>query len=491
MTTTIIGGHALGLQDGSLGLLNRNEQTGKGTLGVGVESYVNVSNGNLLIQERDAFLPSQGDDFSLVRTYNSRGAIQGSPDGWWWSSGVRLSAHQDTPAGGKGTITNYAIRYGDGTELHFDFDTGRALWVSTDGAGAYETLQVVAGNGPNVDPKYIVTRADQTRYEFDKNFTLERIVDTNGVTTEFTYQGGLIQTIRDDTGHTIVYQYSGGKLTSIVDRHAGQADVTLVRYVYTQSQLTQVIDRFGHATTYTYDNKGLLIKVSLPFQQTVDGQLQTFETREIQFTYAQVAWDDHPHLGSAYDTGSQWVVTSITDPLGGLTTFDYGFQFSADALAAGDRDLNYKPVGGRKFQGGTTRVVDAMGNGLATSNAAEFQQRRVELGFAADVSALTQAQKDALRTMFSMTYAYDADGYITTRTATSPRSPTSTACTPRTPTAAGARAIRRVPSTRTTCCRSPIATASAQRPATASTSAPCARISAMSMRPATASWPRT
>src|SRR5262249_32873167 len=155
---------------------------------------------------------------------------------------------------------------------------------------------------------------------------------------------------------------------------------TLVSYEYSQSQLTKVTDRFGHITTYTYDNKGLLIKIALPFQQTVNGQVQTFETREIQFAYAQVDWSDHPHVSSAFDTASQWVVTSITDPLGGVTTFDYNFQFNSNGLAPNDRDLAYKPVGGRSFTGGTTRVVDATGNGLATSNAAEFQQKRVALG---------------------------------------------------------------------------------------------------------------
>src|SRR5687768_10720664 len=98
--TTIIGGHNLGLLDGSLGQLNRNDPTGQGTLGLGVESYANVANGNLLIQERDVFLPSRGIDFALVRTYNSRGAIAGSNDGWFWSTGVKLSSHQDKPANG-------------------------------------------------------------------------------------------------------------------------------------------------------------------------------------------------------------------------------------------------------------------------------------------------------------------------------------------------------------------------------------------------------
>ena len=54
-----------------------------------------------------------------------------------------------------------------------------------------------------------------------------------------------------------------------------------------------------------------------------------------------------------------------------------------------------------------------MGNGLATSDGADFQAKRVALGFAALVANLTQAQKDALRQQFSVTYSYDPDGYIT------------------------------------------------------------------------------
>ena len=405
----IVGGHGIGLQDGSLGLLNRNDQTSKGTLGAGVESYVNVANGNLLLQERDVFLPSRGIDFALVRSYNSRGAIQGSPDGWWWSSGVQLQRHNDTLTNDN-NISNYTVTYGDGSQLHFDFDAARNLWFSTDGNGAYETLQEVPGNGT---VKYIVTRADQSKYSFDRNFVLLSIADANGVTTTFTYQSGRIQTVADDTGHQLVYTYQGNSLVSVVDRHPNQADVVLVRYTYVDSKLTQVTDRFGHVTTYTYDINGLLVKASLPSRQTVNGQVETFETREIQFTYEQVAWNDNPHLNTPFDSGAEWILKSMTDPLGGVTTFDYNFLFNTIALQPGDRDLNYKQSGGRFFSGGTTRVVDAMGNGLATSNTADFQAKRVSLGFAADVNALTQAQKDALRQQFSASYTYDPDGYIT------------------------------------------------------------------------------
>ncbi len=106
------------------------------------------------------------------------------------------------------------------------------LWVSTDGAGAYETLQVLPGNGTN-GVKYILTRADQSQFQLRQGLRAARsIVDTNGVPPSSPTRAARMQTsARMTPGIVIIYKYGGlGKLTSIVDRHAGQADVTLVSY---------------------------------------------------------------------------------------------------------------------------------------------------------------------------------------------------------------------------------------------------------------------
>ena len=54
------------------------------------QSYVNVSDGDLVVQQRDAFLPSRGADFELVRTYNSRGKLGGAAN-WGWTRSTGLS----------------------------------------------------------------------------------------------------------------------------------------------------------------------------------------------------------------------------------------------------------------------------------------------------------------------------------------------------------------------------------------------------------------
>jgi hypothetical protein len=89
----------------------------------------------------------------------------------------------------------------------------------------------------------------------------------------------------------------------------------------------------------------------------------------VTFTYAKVNWDDHPHYQTVFDNGDENVLTSIIDANGGTTTFEYNFLFGK-TMAPNDRDLAFVPTYSNAFLGGTTRVVDALGNARAYSNAA-------------------------------------------------------------------------------------------------------------------------
>src|SRR4029078_1725228 len=120
-----------------------------------------------------------------------------------------------------------------------------------------------------------------------------------------------------------------------------------------------------------------------------------------------------------FDKGNAWVLTQITDSMGGVTSFDYNFQF-ATSVAANDRDLAFKPNGARNFQGGSTRVIDALGNARATSNAAEYVAWRTANGYYAtyDAAAIAAspaltAQLNAIRNAQSVVYTYDPNGMIT------------------------------------------------------------------------------
>jgi YD repeat-containing protein len=323
----IIGGPETGLLDSSFGKLNRDDATSKSDVGHGEEILVNVSNGNLLLTQQDAFLPSLGDDYQLVRTYNSRGRPSDASqhDDARWTSTTSIHLKQVNSGGEK----RFEVEYGDGSFFEYRLDAKTGLYVSNDGAGAYETLRDLNAKG-NATDYYEVTRADQTKLTFDKQGNLIRWEDPNGVGMVYTYKSNRLAKVEDDTGHVINYNYSKGILASITDENEG----VLVEYHYSKQRLSEVVDREGHVTKYFYTNDGFVNRIVLPYEP---GTPQS-EQRQISFEYAKVNWSDG-------GTGPQLVLTKMTDAEGKVTTFDYNIQLGK----------------GKSYDGGSTTVTDASG----------------------------------------------------------------------------------------------------------------------------------
>lgn len=407
----VIGGHENGLLNSSFTLLDRNDRTHGNDPGHGEQIFANVSNGNLTIQHRDVFMPSRGDDYLLVRTYNARGrasdAHQHDDARWTWSTWVRLDVRKDHGE------QYFEVEYGDGSLFDYRFDAETGLYVSTDGAGAFETIEDLGAKG-NQSPAYILTRADGDRLAFDRHGQLVYWEDTNGVRTEFIYNADRLVQVRDDQGHVINYIYESGHLARVVDETEG----VLVKYEYDQGRLSEVIDRFGHRTQYFYTHDGFLERIVLPYKQDADGdgRWETYETRELLFEYDDVNWQGDT-------SGRSKVVTQIIDAEGGITTFDYDFQFGTNGAGKsnGNGNGNSSGVsGGKPFDGGTTRVVDALGNKRAYSNDEEYVEWRLDNGYyefynahLADKNPVYRAQVESIRNRHSLTYSYRDDGYIT------------------------------------------------------------------------------
>ncbi|HVZ42674.1 MAG TPA: hypothetical protein VHA82_02605, partial [Ramlibacter sp.] len=80
----VVAGNSLGLTLTSLATLAEQGTAGSaGTGRSGEQVYVNASNGNLVVQDRDEKLASRGVDLVALRTYNSEGKIVGGhADAW-------------------------------------------------------------------------------------------------------------------------------------------------------------------------------------------------------------------------------------------------------------------------------------------------------------------------------------------------------------------------------------------------------------------------
>jgi len=142
----IVSGNSLGLNLTSLRTLGQQGLTGMATEGRnGQEAYVNVSNGNLVLQSQDDYLEARGLDAATIRTYNSQGLLN-DDNGDNWSSGAFV---QPLQLSGTLNSAGSSIRRTDrdGAAAIYNYDSGRGLYVSSDGDGAYDTIvRIPAGS---------------------------------------------------------------------------------------------------------------------------------------------------------------------------------------------------------------------------------------------------------------------------------------------------------------------------------------------------------
>lgn len=79
---TIVSGNHLGLDLTSLKTPGQSSGIPL-RAGSGAQRYVNVFNGNLILQERDDFLAARGGNVEALRTYNSQGGyLDDNADNW-------------------------------------------------------------------------------------------------------------------------------------------------------------------------------------------------------------------------------------------------------------------------------------------------------------------------------------------------------------------------------------------------------------------------
>ena len=434
--TILIGGAPTGLLDSSQPLLGRNDQTSTATTDKGDALFVNVASGNLLYAHQDAYLPSRGDDYSLLRTYNSRGGATAggafNDARWGVSSTVSLSVVR------AGTSTRYQVRYGEGSVFEYTLDAATGKYISTDGAGAYETLEVLR-SAAGALAGYTVLRADQTRLSFDAQGRLTRWEDTNGVFQSYTYGTAGVTQVTDDAGHVLSYAYSAsGRLSTVTD----EIGTVLVRYTYASDRLASVTDRMGHVTRYFYYPDGYLQRIELPAAQTVGGVAQSFDTRSISFEYRTLTGAGVPPAGTR-------VLSRMVDAEGKATGFSYDFAVDAGGLRTGAGTTTVTDALGKTMRytfradGSITRVYDQSGyvtvygydvtgnlllvrdrnaEGVVGSDSTYYRALRAELGYTdaaglgKRVADLTEADKTALQGRFTARFSYDARGNLLTST---------------------------------------------------------------------------
>jgi YD repeat-containing protein len=377
----IVSGNSLGLSLTSLATLGQRGSLGLAQQGRnGEQSYVNVANGNLVLQDRDDVLVGRGLDLNVLRTYNSQGLLNGDNSDNWTLGVEGQRIKQTGPLAQAGSTLTRTDR--DGAQAVYTWDSARSLYVGTAGAGAHDTVAYDAA-------ALRFTWTDGStgvleRYESTGQGRLLSAADAAGNALTYTYNtSGALQSMVDANGETTYFDYTDTNFSQIRTVASDGTVLTRVRYAYDASNRLSMVsvdlspednsvaDGKTYVTTYAYDGGS----------KRVAGITQSDGT-SLAFTYVKVGNDYRVSsirdglnqvTSYAYDTANRR--TTVTDPLGLVTVYSYDVagqltQIKSPAVSGVSQVTAFT----YDTNGDVTQVVDAEGRAVVMTYDARGNQ---------------------------------------------------------------------------------------------------------------------
>jgi RHS repeat-associated protein len=374
---------------------NKLMNAGLAGCNTGVGRPVNVTNGNMYLQQTDYQLPGAGEAIAVSRTYNSisqniglfgRGwstmydetmtTLAGNllqltlPDGWVVTSLSPEFYGQMVRNGDD----SYTVTFKDGG-VH-QFSASGKLLSLTDRQGNQMLLTYTNGTLSSITDPFARVLTVTT----NGSGRVLSLTDSLGTVATYTYGGSnelLTTTYADNSGYT--YSYTGipgglgltavtDALGNIVEQHdydsqgratTSEAQGGVNRYALSYISLTEtdVTDALGHVTKYFYGNiKGRLVVTRVEGLCNCGGgsgsQVQTWTYDDKLNVTAKTDALNHV-VSFTYDANGNRLTE--TDSLGTTT---YTYNGLAEVLTATD-----------KLNGVTTNTYDSSGNLLTTRDA--------------------------------------------------------------------------------------------------------------------------
>jgi RHS repeat-associated protein len=287
-----------------------------------------------------------------------------------------------------------------------------------------------------------------TRYSFDANDNLVKVVGADGTTATYTYDAnGNMTSATDPLGYTIHFTYNqfsepltfedqkGNTTTYTYDSHGNllettYADGTTQQAVYNSlGEVTQSVDARGQSITYAYNTNGQLTAENLPggtsntYTYDGHGNLFTADGPGGNWSFTYNSQDLPTTIVEPYGTlsvqyGIDGNVTKEVDQTGFTTKYIYDTAGRLSELTDGSGNLiesyTYDPAG--------NIVTEAKGNGTSTTysyNADGDITQITNLAPGGSINSQMTYTYNSVGEVTSMTtggvtttYQYDADGQL-------------------------------------------------------------------------------
>lgn len=408
-----------------LGLFNSSLQAG---LGLGSDArlgaqgstrqYVNIANGNLVLQGQDEQLLFRGMSIGQLRTYNSQGLpSQVGADGWLTGFERRVELLAGT-VNSAGSIMR--LHTGDGAFQDFAY-AGNGSYQSTSGDGAHDSLTYASATRSWT---YVEgsTRREET-YADHANATLKgrltRLRDLRGdaanpTTWDVLYDGaGRITQIRSKdiaagaTPDGMVFSYdAAGRLSGISTRENGVL-LGQVGYGYDSvgrltSVLVDLTPRDGVNDRDSWDagsaaaNDGYLFRTTYSYVDATSLQI------------SQVRRSDGLLVSYTYDTAGR--IRSVTSGDANADDSDGVGQTLFYSYDTNNRRTDISDAGGRTW----TYGYDAAGQLIEVQGPASDGLRDVsQYAYDADGNLVQSVTRRAGQVLAQADFEYDAQGNLT------------------------------------------------------------------------------
>jgi YD repeat-containing protein len=378
----IVSGNSLGLSLSTLATLGQRGAFGSASQGAGAEqAFVNIATGNLVLQRSDEQLIAPGLSLGSVRTYNSAGELNDdNADNWSlgiYNQPLVLSGTLNTAGS---TLTRTAS---DGAQALYTFDVGSQLYITTDGAGAHDTIA-----WDSAASQYLWTdgtSGTQERYEGNANAKLLSRTDANGNSCTYHYTGSLLTSVSSSNNNganneVTYYDYSGNNLSAIRTVAQDGSTSTRVRYAYDGSnRLTTVtvdltpadnsiVDGKTYVTSYTYDDSAGTSRRIASVSQS-DGSRLDITYTLVGDSYRVASVKDALNQTTTYSYDTTAGQTTVTDPLNVASRYSYDAQGQLTQVQTGITAA--KPQGLTQLyytydaQGNVKAVTDALGASIS------------------------------------------------------------------------------------------------------------------------------